>query len=46
MRTTQTTPEGRDTAIQGELYISFELADKKWKLTPQRRPARPKPIHH
>jgi transposase len=33
MQTTQTTPQGKDTASQGELYMSFELADKSWKLT-------------
>jgi transposase len=33
MQTTQTTPQGKDTAIQGGLYMSFELGDKSWKLT-------------
>ena len=33
MRTTQTIPQGQDTASQVELYMSFELADKTWKLT-------------
>jgi transposase len=33
MSTTQTVPQGQDTAIQGELYLSFELGDKSWKLT-------------
>ena len=33
MSTTQTVPQGKDTAIQGELYMSFELGDKSWKLT-------------
>jgi len=33
MRTTQTVPQIEHTAIQGELYMSFELADKTWKLT-------------
>jgi transposase len=33
MKTTQTVPQGKDTAIQGELYMSFELGDKQWKLT-------------
>ena len=33
MRTTQTTPQGQDAASQVELYVSFELADKKWKLS-------------
>jgi transposase len=32
MTTTQTVPHGEDTAIQGELYMSFELGDKQWKL--------------
>ncbi len=31
MSTTQTVPQGKDTAIQGELYMSFELGDKSWK---------------
>jgi hypothetical protein len=30
MQTTQTTPQGKDTASQGELFVSFELADKTW----------------
>lgn len=33
MATTQTVLHGKDTASQGELYISFELGDKSWKLT-------------
>ena len=33
MTTTQTVPHGKDTASQGELYISFELGDRSWKLT-------------
>jgi transposase len=33
MSTTQTVPQGKDTAIRGELYMSFELGDKSWKLT-------------
>ena len=33
MTTTQTVPQGKDTATQGELYVSFELGDKSWKLT-------------
>ena len=33
MQTTQTTPQGKDTASQGDLYVSFELADKTWKLS-------------
>jgi transposase len=28
MSTTQIVPQGKDTAIRGELYISFELGDK------------------
>ena len=31
--TTQTVLPGKDTAKAGELYISFELGDKKWKVT-------------
>jgi transposase len=30
--TTLTVPLGKDTAIQGELYMSLELGDKQWKL--------------
>ena len=33
MRTTQTTPQGNDTPSQIDLYASFELADKTWKLS-------------
>ena len=33
MTTTQTVPHCKDTAIQGELYMSFELGDEQWKLT-------------
>jgi transposase len=33
MQTTQTAPRGKDTASQSELFMSFELADKKWKLS-------------
>jgi hypothetical protein len=33
MSTTQTVPRGKDTAIAGELYLSFELGDKSWKVT-------------
>jgi len=33
MRTTQTTPQGKDTASQVDLYVSLELADKQWKLS-------------
>ena len=33
MKTTQTVPQVEHMAIQGELYMSFELADKTWKLT-------------
>jgi transposase len=32
MATTQTV-QGKDTASQGELYMSFELGDRSWKLT-------------
>jgi transposase len=33
MSTTQTVLQGQDTAIQTDLYMSFELSDKKWQLT-------------
>jgi transposase len=33
MSTTQAVPQDKDTAIPGELYMSFELGDKCWKLT-------------
>ena len=33
MQMSQTTPQGKDAASQVELYVSFELADKKWKLS-------------
>jgi transposase len=33
MATTQTVLQGKDTACQGELYMSFELGDRSWKLT-------------
>lgn len=33
MSTTQTAPQGKDMAIAGELYMSFELGDKSWKVT-------------
>jgi transposase len=33
MTVTQTVLKGKDTAPQGELYMSFELGDKSWKLT-------------
>ena len=33
MQTTQTTPQGKDTASQSDLHVSFELADKTWKLS-------------
>ena len=33
MSTTQIVPQGKDTAIRSELYMSFELGDKSWKLT-------------
>ena len=26
------TAQGKDTAAVGELYMAFELSDKKWKL--------------
>ena len=33
MATTQTVLHGKDTATQGELYMSLELGDRSWKLT-------------
>jgi transposase len=33
MSTTQTVPQVKDTAIAGDLYMSFELGDKQWKLS-------------
>ena len=33
MSTTQIAQSGQDTAIQADLYMSFELSDKKWQLT-------------
>lgn len=33
MSTTQAVPQREDTAIQGRLYMSFELGDKCWKVT-------------
>lgn len=33
MTTNQTVLQGKDTATQGRLYMSFELGDKSWKLT-------------
>lgn len=33
MSTTHTVPQGKDTAIQHDLYMSFELGEKSWKLT-------------
>ncbi|MFC5520035.1 hypothetical protein [Polaromonas jejuensis] len=33
MSITQTASHGQDTAIQADLYMSFELRDKKWQLT-------------
>jgi transposase len=33
MQMSQTTSQGKDTASQSDLYASFELADKKWKLS-------------
>ena len=33
MLTTQTVPQVKDTAIAGELFMSFELGDKSWKVT-------------
>jgi len=33
MATTQTVLEGKDTAKQGDLYMSLELGDKLWKMS-------------
>jgi transposase len=33
MATIQTIPPGKNTANQGELYMSFELGDKQWKMS-------------
>lgn len=33
MSTTQTVPQGKDTTSRGELYMSFELGEKTWKLS-------------
>src|SRR2546422_8381964 len=33
MSTTQIAQSGQDTEIQADLYMSFELGDKKWMLT-------------
>ena len=33
MATTQTVLQGKDTVIEGDLYMSFELGDKSWKVT-------------
>ena len=33
MAATQTVLQRADAATQGELYVSFELGDKKWKVT-------------
>ena len=33
MKSTQAVLEGKDTAIEPALYMSFELGDKAWKLT-------------
>ena len=33
MSITQTVLQGQDTVIQADLYLSFELSDKQWKLT-------------
>ena len=33
MSTTQTVPQVKDTAVHGELYMSFELGDKSWTVT-------------
>jgi transposase len=33
MNATPAVPQGKDTAIESALYISFELGDRAWKLT-------------
>jgi transposase len=33
MSTAQTVPKVEDTAITGDLFVSFELGDKSWKVT-------------
>ena len=33
MSTAQAVPQSENTAVPGELYMSFELGDKSWKLT-------------
>jgi len=33
MATTETVLQSKDTAIEGKLYMSFELSDKQWKVT-------------
>jgi transposase len=33
MAMTETVLQGKDTAIKRELYMSFELSDKQWKVT-------------
>ena len=33
MATTQAILQGKDTTAPGELYSSFELGDKQWKIT-------------
>ena len=33
MATTQTVLQSKDTVIEGDLYMSFELGDKSWKVT-------------
>ena len=45
MQTTQIAPQGKDTASQGELFVSLELADKTWKLSLSDGLAPAEPIH-
>ncbi|MEJ1165688.1 hypothetical protein V9K97_18440 [Variovorax sp. CCNWLW186] len=43
MSTAKTVPQVKVTAIAGDLYVSFELGDKSWKVTVsdgQRAPSR------
>ena len=44
MSTTQTVPQREDTAIQGDLYMSFELGDKSWKVTASDGHRSPEPV--
>jgi hypothetical protein len=39
MSATQAVPQREDTVTQGELYMSFELGDKSWKVTASAGPS-------